>query len=76
VLPQFHSRAFAVRAYEKLKPLALERGITELHAFPSVTNKPSNLLLRKVGYGRLADCDLDYEGRPLRCAHWVTDLRD
>ena len=74
LLPQYQSRAFAFRAYEQLKPRAVERGVTELHAFPSVTNKPSNLILRKVGFRRLDDCDLDYEGRPLRCAHWVLDL--
>ena len=76
VLPQYESRAFPVLAYQQLKPIALERGITEVHAFPAVTNKGSNLLLRRVGYRRLEDCDLDYEGRPLRCAHWVGDLRD
>lgn len=74
VLPQYQSRAFAFRAWELLKPRAMERGVTEIHAFPSVTNKPSNLMLRKVGFRRLADCDLDYEGRPLRCAHWVLGL--
>jgi RimJ/RimL family protein N-acetyltransferase len=75
LLPQYQSRAFAFRAYEQLRPLARERGITELHAFPSVSNKGSNLLLRRVRYRRLEDCDLDYEGRPLRCAHWIGDLR-
>jgi RimJ/RimL family protein N-acetyltransferase len=74
LLRRYQSRAFAARAYDRIKPIALDRGIAELHAFPAVTNKPSNLLLRRVGFRRLEDCDLDYEGRPLRCAHWVVDL--
>ena len=74
LLRQYQSRAFAFRAWQKLKPIAVGRGITELHAFPSVANKPSNLILGKVGFRRLEDCDLDYEGRPLRCAHWILDL--
>jgi hypothetical protein len=31
--------------------------------------------MRKLGgFRRVEDCDLDYEGRPLRCAHWVREL--
>jgi hypothetical protein len=28
----------------------------------------------RLGFHRLADCELDYEGRPLRCTHWVLGL--
>lgn len=75
LLPHYQARGVAGRAFDLLLPLALERGVTELHSFPSVTNGPSNAILRKLGFRRLEDCDLDYEGRPLRCAHWIRDLR-
>ena len=75
LLRKHQARGVAGRAFELLLPLALEQGVTELHAFPSVTNGPSNAIMRKLGgFRRLEDCDLDYEGRPLRCAHWVRDL--
>jgi RimJ/RimL family protein N-acetyltransferase len=76
LLPQYQARGVAGRAFDQLLPLALERGVTELHSFPGVTNGPSNAILRKLGFRRLEDCDLDYEGRPLRCAHWVRDLTE
>jgi RimJ/RimL family protein N-acetyltransferase len=76
LLPQHQARGVAFQAFEQLLPLALEAGVGQLHAFPSVTNGPSNAIMRKLGgFRRVADCDLDYEGRPLRCAHWIRDLR-
>jgi RimJ/RimL family protein N-acetyltransferase len=74
LLPRYQARGVAGRAFDLLLPLAVERGVTELHSFPGVTNGPSNAILRKLGFRRVEDCDLDYEGRPLRCAHWVRDL--
>jgi RimJ/RimL family protein N-acetyltransferase len=73
--PQYQARGVAGRAFDLLLPLAMDRGVTELHSFPGVRNGPSNAILRKLGFRRLEDCDLDYEGRPLRCAHWFRDLR-
>ena len=75
LLPDQQARGVAFDAFQRLLPHALERGVGLLHAFPAVTNDPSNAILRKLGFTRGEDCDLDYEGRPLRCAHWVRDLR-
>jgi RimJ/RimL family protein N-acetyltransferase len=74
LLPRYQARGVAGRAFELLLPLAVERGVSELHSFPGVSNRPSNAILRKLGFRRREDCDLDYEGRPLRCAHWVRHL--
>lgn len=74
LLPRYHARGLMVQAVNLLLPLARNSGVTELHSFPSVTNRASNAVLGKLGFRRLDDCDLDYEGRPLRCAHWVRDL--
>jgi RimJ/RimL family protein N-acetyltransferase len=76
LLPRFHAQGLTVRAFHLLLPRALAAGVELLHSFPGVTNTPSNAVLRKLGFTRLEDCDLDYEGRPLRCAHWIRDLRD
>jgi RimJ/RimL family protein N-acetyltransferase len=76
LLPDYQSRGVAGRAFDLLLPMALEQGVTELHSFPGVENGPSNAILLKLGFHRREDCDLDYEGRPLRCAHWVRDLTE
>jgi RimJ/RimL family protein N-acetyltransferase len=76
LLPRYHARGIMIGAVRRLLPRAMEHGVTVLHSFPGVTNAPSNAVLRKLGFDRLEDCDLDYEGRPLRCAHWIRDLRE
>ena len=42
-----------------------------MHAFPPVTNAPSNALCRKFGFTLLGQRDFVYAGRTLRCNHWV-----
>ncbi|PRY31591.1 GNAT family N-acetyltransferase [Pseudosporangium ferrugineum] len=74
LLPDFQARGVAGAAFDRLLPLAVARGVRVLHAFPAVGNGPSNAILHKLGFTRGVDCDLDYEGRPLRCAHWQRDL--
>jgi RimJ/RimL family protein N-acetyltransferase len=74
LLPRYQAQGLAGQAFDLLVPRAQAHGVTELHAFPAVTNAPSNAILRKLRFRRLEDCDLDYEGRPLRCAHWIRDL--
>ncbi|MEV6597176.1 GNAT family N-acetyltransferase [Actinoplanes sp. NPDC051346] len=74
LLPDHQARGVAGRAFELLLPHVLDSGVRVLHAFPAVTNGPSNAILQKLGFTRGEDCDLDYEGRPLRCAHWVREL--
>jgi RimJ/RimL family protein N-acetyltransferase len=74
LLPDHQAQGLGGRAIRRLLPGARERGITELHVFPAVTNDPSNTVAGRLGFRRLPDCDLDYEGRPLRCTHWVLNL--
>jgi RimJ/RimL family protein N-acetyltransferase len=40
------------------------------HAFPPVTNSPSNALCRKFDFS-LHQRDFIYAGRMLRCNHWM-----
>jgi RimJ/RimL family protein N-acetyltransferase len=74
LVPEYHARGIMARAVTMLLPRAVHAGVRELHSFPGVTNRPSNAVLERLGFQRLEDCDLDYEGRPIRCAHWLRDL--
>jgi RimJ/RimL family protein N-acetyltransferase len=76
LLSTFHARGIMVQAVNLLMPRVLDAGLRELHSFPGVDNRASNAVLAKLGFRRLDDCDLDYEGRPIRCAHWLRDLSD
>jgi RimJ/RimL family protein N-acetyltransferase len=49
-------------------------GLSAVHCFVAVTNEPANVICRKLGWARSGECDLDYEGRAIRCNHWILDL--
>jgi RimJ/RimL family protein N-acetyltransferase len=75
LLPSFQERGLASEAVR----LTLERARSEerwdvIHAFPRVTNGPSNGICRKLGFTKLEQVGVEYQGRPLRCNHWVLDL--
>lgn len=42
-----------------------------VHAFTAVDNVPAGQACIRLGFQLEGDCDLDYEGRPLRCHHWL-----
>jgi RimJ/RimL family protein N-acetyltransferase len=43
----------------------------ELHAFSSIGNIATDTAGPILGFRRIEDVDLDYEGSPLRCHHWI-----
>jgi RimJ/RimL family protein N-acetyltransferase len=51
-----------------------ELGPTRLHGFTSVDNDVINLIGARLGWTNIGQADLDYEGRPMRCNHWILDL--
>jgi RimJ/RimL family protein N-acetyltransferase len=55
-------------------PLLAERRFGQVHAFPAVTNGPSNRICAKNGFVNLGECDFEFAGRTLRCHHWRVDL--
>jgi RimJ/RimL family protein N-acetyltransferase len=68
VLPEFQGRGLAKRAVQMLLELARDDGRWGLvHAFPAVTNGPSNGICRSLGF-RFA---VTFGGRVLRTNHWV-----
>jgi RimJ/RimL family protein N-acetyltransferase len=81
VLPAFQGRGLASGAVRSILDRArAERRWEVIHAFPGVTNEPSNAICRKSGFEQLEEREIggraiEYMGRTLRCNHWVVDLR-
>lgn len=72
ILPEHQGKGYASAALAAL----LERARQDprwgdIHAFPGVTNGPSNGLCRKFGFEHLDEVTVDYAGRILRCNRWV-----
>lgn len=76
ILPEFQGRGLATQAVSGVLDRARSTGRWDLvHAFPGITNGPSNAICRKTGFTRLEECDVEFAGRLLRCHHWRIDLR-
>jgi RimJ/RimL family protein N-acetyltransferase len=76
LLPRFHGRGMARTALGLLLERARAAGTFEsIHAFPGVTNAPSNALCRRFGFALQGEIDLEFRERPLRCNHWVLNLQ-
>jgi RimJ/RimL family protein N-acetyltransferase len=80
VLPEFQGRGLAKRAVRMLLELARDDGRWGLvHAFPAVTNGPSNGICRSLGFRLAGERDVTFADRVLRSNHWVinpaADLR-
>jgi RimJ/RimL family protein N-acetyltransferase len=75
LLPAYQGRGLASEALRQtLERARSERRWDVIHAFPGVTNGPSNGLCRKFGFSKLGEFAVEYQGRPLRVNHWVIDL--
>jgi RimJ/RimL family protein N-acetyltransferase len=71
VLSAFQGQGIASAALEMILARArADPRIEQIHAFPGISNEPSNALCRKFGFIKVAECDGEYAGRPLRCNHW------
>ena len=75
VLPEFHGRGIASQALGLILSRARsEQQFARIHAFPGVTNVPSNALCRKFGFTRTEECEVKFRDRPLRVNHWQLDV--
>ncbi len=71
ILPEFQNRGIASQAVrEVLEKARAERKFGQVHAFPAVTNGPSNKICEKNGFTNLRECEVEFAGRRLRCNHW------
>jgi RimJ/RimL family protein N-acetyltransferase len=76
VLPEFQGRGLAKAAVRAV----LERARDEdrwgaVHAFPGVTNGPSNGICRSLRFTLVEERDVTFAGRVIRTNHWVIDPR-
>jgi RimJ/RimL family protein N-acetyltransferase len=75
VLPEFQNRGIMGQAVRTVLDRArAERKFGRIHAFPTVTNGPSNRICEKNGFVNLGECDFGFGGRTFRCHHWRIDL--
>ncbi|GAA4055799.1 GNAT family N-acetyltransferase [Actinomadura miaoliensis] len=74
VLPEFQGRGLGKRAVRKLLKMAREEDRWGLvHAFPAVTNAPSNGICRSLGFRFAEEREVVFAGRTLRSNHWIID---
>jgi RimJ/RimL family protein N-acetyltransferase len=75
ILPEFQNRGIASQAVREV--LEKARGVRkfgQIHAFPAVTNGPSNKICEKNGFTNLGECEVEFASRSLHCNHWRIDL--
>ena len=74
VLPEHQGRGIASAALRLLiERVRAEPRFPSIHAFPPVSNAPSNALCRKFDFTLRGQDDFVYAGRTLRCNHWALD---
>lgn len=74
ILSEYQGRGLATRALQLLIERAVDDGRWgDIHAFPGITNGPSNAVCRKAGFRKVGEEVVDYAGRALRCNHWVLE---
>lgn len=75
VLPKYQGRGIAGEALGLLIDRARAQARSErIHAFPGLTNGPSNALCRKYGFAHIGESEVKFRDRPLRVNHWALDL--
>jgi len=77
VLPEFQGRGIAKRATWMLLDLARDDGRWGVvHAFPGVTNAPSNGICRSLGFTLIGQRDITSFHGILQANHWLIDPRN
>ncbi|HEY5860165.1 MAG TPA: GNAT family N-acetyltransferase [Actinomycetota bacterium] len=74
VLPEFQGRGVGKRSVAAL----LERAGADgrwgtIHAFPAITNAPSNGICRSLGFTLIGQEAFEFRGTTLHCNHWQID---
>jgi RimJ/RimL family protein N-acetyltransferase len=74
VLTEFQGRGLAKGAVRELLRLAREDGRWgPVHAFPGISNGPSNGICRSLGFTHVGEREITYADRRLHVNHWIFD---
>ena len=74
VLREFQGRGIGKAAVRAILDRARDDGRWGvIHAYPGVTNDPSNGICRSLGFTLVETTDFDYDGETMRCNHWKID---
>jgi RimJ/RimL family protein N-acetyltransferase len=72
---EFQGRGIASRAVREALAMArAERKFGPIHAFPAVTNVPSNKVCEKNGFRNLGECAVEFRGKMFRSNHWLIEM--
>ncbi|MDN4074107.1 GNAT family N-acetyltransferase [Fictibacillus terranigra] len=76
VLPVFQGKGIASQAVTAaIEEARSEKKHRFLHAFPSVSNKASNAICRKLGFTFVNECQFEYPpGSMMQCNNWRLNL--
>jgi RimJ/RimL family protein N-acetyltransferase len=75
IFAEFQHRGLAGQAVQAvLEKARAERKFGRIHAFPAVTNAPSNRICEKNGFANLGQCEFEFAGRTVHRNHWRVDL--
>ncbi|WP_328343103.1 GNAT family N-acetyltransferase [Micromonospora sp. NBC_00421] len=75
VLPGFQGRGLAKQGVRTLLDQARAEGRWGVvHAFPAVTNGPSNGICRALGFTLLGEEDVEFNDQVITTRHWTLDL--
>ncbi|HJR78422.1 MAG TPA: GNAT family N-acetyltransferase [Anaerolineales bacterium] len=76
VLPAYQGQGIATKAGQAIIEYArTEHRYRFMHAFPSVSNAPSNAICRKLGFTLVEECQFEYPpGNFMQCNDWRLDL--
>jgi RimJ/RimL family protein N-acetyltransferase len=75
VLPEFQGRRIASDALALILSRARsDRRFKRVHAFPAITNAPSNALCRRAGFTLIEETEVKFRNRPLCVNHWEVDV--
>lgn len=77
VLPEYQGKGIASHAMTALiDEIEKVKKYRFLHAFPSIHNKASNAICKRLGFQFLRTCEFEYPvGHMMRCNNWRWDLR-
>ena len=76
VLPEHQGKGVATEAARLIISQARsDPEVSFIHAYPAVSNAPSNAIARKIGMEHLGEFDNEGFAGVLRCNNWRIDLR-